>query len=404
MQLPKKHIIGNMKKDIVESRQIMLETFLDDVLTKPTICQSSELFIFLQPSDNYDELAGGKLTKTPRGSRLKKTKDKSMSAPNTPSDSRKRSSSVSSTVNLNHSDSVLSPSIQSLMGTGNSKPLFVKKDGSGSNLSKLQQNKAGTVRGSDSLPSNPLFPVLPPIPKGGHSLRSKSDSQHPMIPAEFMKERSGTVSSTTPTKEDVSGDNLKAQFAPKTRQDSKGNVNAKPPVSPKGRAGTSKPASPRGRAVSPKGRAGTVNSAPLSSNSAISNEKPPSVSELLAQFNSRSNDAPLRSFGRPPTKGRSESIAGERPPVVKVTHSQSSTSDDLKCKFAPKKPAVPAGRANTLGSSVEKKPSRPPPKPPVDDDDTDKPLVTRTTVVRTVSVDKRTSLKKPRAVPPNPVS
>ena len=57
MQLPKKHIMGNLKKDIVESRQVMLETFLEDILTKPAICQSSELFIFLQPSDNYAEAA-----------------------------------------------------------------------------------------------------------------------------------------------------------------------------------------------------------------------------------------------------------------------------------------------------------------------------------------------------------
>ena len=65
MQLPKKHIIGNLARDIIESRRVMLETFLEDVLAKPEVCQSSEFVIFLLPSDNYKEAAAvkGKVTK-----------------------------------------------------------------------------------------------------------------------------------------------------------------------------------------------------------------------------------------------------------------------------------------------------------------------------------------------------
>lgn len=53
--LPKKHFINNLKNDIVESRRIVLETFLEDALMKPDVCNSSELVIFLMPSDNYTD-------------------------------------------------------------------------------------------------------------------------------------------------------------------------------------------------------------------------------------------------------------------------------------------------------------------------------------------------------------
>lgn len=74
MQLPKKHLIGNLAKDIVESRRVMLETFLEDILIKPDICHSSEFVIFLQPSDNYKEAATskGKVTKLQQPEHLKK--------------------------------------------------------------------------------------------------------------------------------------------------------------------------------------------------------------------------------------------------------------------------------------------------------------------------------------------
>src|SRR3990167_7277937 len=53
------------KRDNIESRRVMLETFLEDVLAKPEVCQSSEFVIFLLPSDNYKEAAAvkGKVTK-----------------------------------------------------------------------------------------------------------------------------------------------------------------------------------------------------------------------------------------------------------------------------------------------------------------------------------------------------
>ena len=51
--LPKKHIIFNLSKDTVESRIIMLEIFLEDLLMKKNICNNSDFVIFLQPSDNY---------------------------------------------------------------------------------------------------------------------------------------------------------------------------------------------------------------------------------------------------------------------------------------------------------------------------------------------------------------
>jgi len=53
--LPKKHFINNLKNDIVESRRIVLETFLEDALMKPDVCNSSEFVIFLMPSDNYTD-------------------------------------------------------------------------------------------------------------------------------------------------------------------------------------------------------------------------------------------------------------------------------------------------------------------------------------------------------------
>lgn len=56
VSLPKKHLVGNLGSDIVSSRRLMLENFLEDLLMKPDVRSSSDLIIFLQPSDNYSKV------------------------------------------------------------------------------------------------------------------------------------------------------------------------------------------------------------------------------------------------------------------------------------------------------------------------------------------------------------
>ena len=56
VQLTKKHLVGNLGSDIVSSRRLMLENFLEDLLMKPDVRCSSDLIIFLQPSDNYSKV------------------------------------------------------------------------------------------------------------------------------------------------------------------------------------------------------------------------------------------------------------------------------------------------------------------------------------------------------------
>jgi hypothetical protein len=62
VSLPKKHLLGNMGSEIVSSRRVMLENFLEDLLMKPEVRASSELIIFLQPSDNYSQVVDLKRT------------------------------------------------------------------------------------------------------------------------------------------------------------------------------------------------------------------------------------------------------------------------------------------------------------------------------------------------------
>merc|ERR1712137_240672 len=60
VDLPKKHMINNLKSDVVQARQVMLETFLEDLLSKSQVRESSEVIIFLTPSDNYNIPAAAK--------------------------------------------------------------------------------------------------------------------------------------------------------------------------------------------------------------------------------------------------------------------------------------------------------------------------------------------------------
>lgn len=200
MQLPKKHIIGNMKKDIVESRQIMLETFLDDVLTKQQIRESSELFIFLQPSDNYDELAGGKPTRVSKGSRIAAGKKRmtvlrktSTSAPTTPGTEKLRSSSSISNrlratsylenVAFRKSDPLaVASTLEDQHLPLNTKPLFVKKSNNPSLQSTRNYHSTSDLKSfhplSPRTPGNEFIPVLPPVPKEIHLRSSASPSSN----------------------------------------------------------------------------------------------------------------------------------------------------------------------------------------------------------------------------------
>lgn len=46
-KLPQKHLFGNLKKDIVQGRQVMLETYLQELLAKPDVCKSDMFVRFL---------------------------------------------------------------------------------------------------------------------------------------------------------------------------------------------------------------------------------------------------------------------------------------------------------------------------------------------------------------------
>merc|ERR1712137_335585 len=198
MQLPKKHIIGNMKKDIVESRQIMLETFLDDILTKPEICASSELFIFLQPSDNYESTGGGIESKSLA---KKKKKDERRGSV------IKRRTTMSALSSKKSTDEL--PSM--------TKPLFVKKNAQNSLVELHKTSSQPDLQG--------FIPVLPPLPTSTQ-LRSSADRSNtpkkglassqkvtssPKSNSSRMN-RSPTVSQTTEPQ--------KSKFAPKTASSS----------------------------------------------------------------------------------------------------------------------------------------------------------------------------------------
>lgn len=153
MKLPQKHFIGNLKKDIVESRKIMLETFLEDILLKPAICKSSELFIFLQPSDNYAEPSNLPTKKTAKGMLLQKLGPSSSS----PSATRVRSTTESSLKRSDSKGSVEKEDINASLE--NTRKVFTKK-------TQNPQHRIGSE----------FVPVLPPVPLG-HSLRSTLNSR-----------------------------------------------------------------------------------------------------------------------------------------------------------------------------------------------------------------------------------
>lgn len=46
-KLPQKHLFGNLKKDVVQGRQVMLETYLQEVLCKSDVCKSDIFVRFL---------------------------------------------------------------------------------------------------------------------------------------------------------------------------------------------------------------------------------------------------------------------------------------------------------------------------------------------------------------------
>lgn len=76
VELPKKHMINNLKSDVVHARQVMLEAFLEDILTKPDVRESSEMVIFLSASDNYNTpTSTKKVTKLKQPQHLRKAEE-----------------------------------------------------------------------------------------------------------------------------------------------------------------------------------------------------------------------------------------------------------------------------------------------------------------------------------------
>lgn len=71
-------MINNLKTDTVEARRVVLETFLEDILSKPKVRNCSEFVIFLSPSDRYELPAGikkKKVTKLKQPEHLKKLEE-----------------------------------------------------------------------------------------------------------------------------------------------------------------------------------------------------------------------------------------------------------------------------------------------------------------------------------------
>jgi len=71
-------MINNLKTDTVEARRVVLETFLEDILSKPKVRSCSEFVIFLSPSDRYELPAGikkKKITKLKQPEHLKKLEE-----------------------------------------------------------------------------------------------------------------------------------------------------------------------------------------------------------------------------------------------------------------------------------------------------------------------------------------
>ena len=75
IELPRKHMLYNLSSETIQARQIMLETFLEDILSKPLVRNSDEFVIFLSPSDRIISPSQRKVTKLKQPEHLKKQAD-----------------------------------------------------------------------------------------------------------------------------------------------------------------------------------------------------------------------------------------------------------------------------------------------------------------------------------------
>lgn len=69
-------MVKNLSSDTVESRRVMLETFLEDILSKSNVRLCDEVVVFLAPSDNYNiPSSKKKVTKLKQPDHLKKQEE-----------------------------------------------------------------------------------------------------------------------------------------------------------------------------------------------------------------------------------------------------------------------------------------------------------------------------------------
>jgi len=168
VSLPKKHILGNLGTDIVESRRVVLETFLEDILIKPEVSSCSDFVIFLQPSDNYSEVEQLKEEQQRSKEKDRKTmviRPASIPVPNSPRlDSSRAHMSMPEGTSPSQVRRVPAERISSVSSTS---PLSTSSASSASNSPRTPPRKGShsplviPSTDSDEQPQEPPQPTLP---------------------------------------------------------------------------------------------------------------------------------------------------------------------------------------------------------------------------------------------------